>query len=86
LTGRLQFICISGVWSAAVLLLFGVPQGSVLGPVLFTLYKSPIYAISMRRGVSDQLYSDDIQMYTTLTLDPNHTDQKRAFSSITSSV
>ena len=86
LTGRLQSVCISGVCSASVLLLFGVPQGSVLGPVLFTLYNSPIHSISIRHGVTDHLYSDDVQMYKTFKLDPDHTDQQRAFSSISSCV
>ena len=70
LTGRPQCICISGVCSAAVLLLFGVPQGSVLGPVLFTLYNSPIHSILKRRGITDHLYSDDIQLYTSAHTGP----------------
>ena len=53
LTGRFQSVCISGVTSTAVLLLFGVPHGSVLGPILFTLYNSPIHSISKRHGVMD---------------------------------
>jgi hypothetical protein len=39
-----------------------------------------------RRGITDHLYSDDIQLYTTFTLDPDYIDQKRAFSSITACV
>jgi hypothetical protein len=57
-----------------------------LGPVLFTLYNSPIHSILKRRSITDHLYSDDIQLYTTFTLDPDYIDQKRAFSSITSCV
>ncbi len=86
LTGRLQCICISGLRSAAVLLLFGVPQGSVLGPVLFNLYNSPIHFILKRRGITYHLYSDDIQLYPTFTLNPDYIDQKRALSSITACV
>jgi hypothetical protein len=37
LSHRSQSVSIAGVTSAAVLLLYGMPQGSVLGPILFTL-------------------------------------------------
>jgi hypothetical protein len=61
---RCQSVSISGVTSAAVYLSFGVPQGSVLGPVLFTLYNSPIHSISLKHGVTDHYYADDDQKYS----------------------
>jgi hypothetical protein len=61
---RCQSVSISGVNSAAVYLSFGVPQGSVLGPVLFTLYNSPIHSISLKHGVTDHYYADDDQKYS----------------------
>lgn len=49
----------------------GVPQGSVLGPLLFTVFTSPINRIANHFGVQLQQYADDTQLYIALS----HTDQ-----------
>ena len=38
LSGRSQTVIVDGVVPASRHFVYGVPQGSVLGPVLFTLY------------------------------------------------
>ncbi|GFR87708.1 reverse transcriptase [Elysia marginata] len=69
LTGRMQSVFIDSVSSPVSSLQFGVPQGSVLGPLLFTLYTSPVADIAECYDAKYHLYADDTQIYISLDAD-----------------
>ena len=66
LNSRKQWIKIDGHLSDAFQLPNGVPQGSVLGPLLFTLYTIPLSSVIFKFNVTHHLYADDTQIYLEL--------------------
>ena len=62
---RKQTILIDGSRSTETNLNFGVPQGSVLGPILFTIYTRPLGNIAKKFGLQYHLYADDTQLYVS---------------------
>ena len=67
LTGRSQVVRIGSHSSNLSSCLAGVPQGSVLGPLLFSIYTCPITHVAQAHGIQQQQYADDTQLYAALS-------------------
>ena len=66
LSNRKQSVAIANLISSTKELHYGVPQGSVLGPILFVLYKQPLSNLIKRHSLNAHLFADDIQIETSI--------------------
>ena len=62
LSDRMQSVVVDGLMSTPIPLVFGVPQGSVLGPVLFTLYSQPLSDVIACHSCDYHKYADDTEI------------------------
>ena len=68
LSDRCQTIKIGSTLYELSKLIYGVPQGSVLGPLLFSLYTAPLSEIiRLRPHIKFHFYADDTQLYIHLS-------------------
>ena len=72
LQDRTQRVVLPNGTSQFCSVISGVPQGSVLGPVLFLVYINDIVDLFENTNVCTKLYADDIKIYLEITCDTDH--------------
>jgi hypothetical protein len=85
LSNRTQFVSIDSESSVSAPLSTGVPQGSVLGPLLFTMYTTPLQYLLQDSALSFHFYADDTQLYISFS-PQDHSDSRTRLSTILDSV
>ena len=66
LTNRTQKVVVNGQSSLSAPVISGVPQGSVVGPLLFLIYINDLTKINLSDGAKLTLYADDILLFRTI--------------------
>lgn len=66
LANRWQSICIKDFDISPAYLDYGVPQGSVYGPLLFSFFIAPIEGSIITHGLQSTIFADDTQMYLVM--------------------
>ena len=69
ITGHHFRLSVGGNMSEEFILEYSVPQGSIIGPKVFTMYSQYVSSIIRRNGLNYHIYADDVQIF--MSFDPN---------------
>ena len=82
LTNRSQYVSIDSHSTTPSPMQTGVPQGSVLGPLLFCLYTTPLSHLLSATPLSYHFYADDTQLYISF----NSSDSATSLATLSSAL
>jgi len=82
LSCRSQRVVVNGATSQSMPVLSGVPQGSVLGPLLFLIYIDGITSIPISSGTQTVLYADDLLLFHRISWQEDFTALQRDIMAI----
>jgi hypothetical protein len=82
LTLRHQNVVVNGSSSDAEAVLSGVPQGSVLGPLLFLIYVNDLASLPVSPGSQLTLYADDLLLFRPISDPSDYSTIQRDMSQI----
>ena len=75
---RSQYVSVNNVLSTPHKPMEGVPQGSVIGPLSFTMYTAPLEDVIQNHDLGRMIYADDTQIYIIL----DHSNPLQSISTI----
>ena len=77
MSGKSQQDSVHGTLTLSTFLEYGVPQGSVLGPVLFLMHTADLVGLVRTFGLFAHAYADNLQVYCHLSPEEEHAALQR---------